>query len=124
MPKRHLIRPARSLPTTQARTELPRLVNELVAVDKPGETLADHAVEVGPRNRGGVWLVPAVDVDAAMDREEGLRTRVDELEDEVENMALGLLLMERLEQSGGQTISGADFIRGLGFDDLAADLPA
>jgi hypothetical protein len=124
VPRRHVIRPARSLPTTQARTELPRLVNELVAVEKPGETLADHAVEVGPRNRGGVWLVPAVDVDAAMDREEGLRLRVDELEDEVENIALGFLLMERLGQSTRETTSGAEFIRGLGFDDLAADLPA
>jgi hypothetical protein len=123
VPKRHLIRPTRSLPTTQARTELPKLVNELVAVDQPGATLADHAVEVGPRNRGGVWLVPAVDADAAMDREDRLRARVDELEDEAENMALGLFLMERLEQSTGKT-SGADFIRELGFDDLAADLPA
>jgi hypothetical protein len=123
MPKTHMIRPKRSLPTTQARTELPKLVNELVAVDEPGGTLADHAVEVGPRNRGGVWLVPAVDVDAAMDREESLRMRVDELEDEAENMAFGFFLMQRLEQSPGTTTSGADFIRELGFDDLAADLP-
>jgi hypothetical protein len=80
-------------------------------------------VEVGPRNRGGVWLVPAVDVDAAMDREESLRMRVDELEDEAENMAFGFFLMQRPEQSPATTTSGADFIRELGFDDLAADLP-
>lgn len=123
MPKRHVIRPKRSLPTTQARTELPRLVNELVAVAEPGETLADHAVEVGPRNRGGVWLVPAVDVDAAIDREESLRMRVDELDHEAEDMALGSFLMQRLEQSSGKVSSGADFIRSLGFDELAADLP-
>ncbi len=123
MPRAHAIRPKRSLPTTQARTELPKLVNELVAVDEPGETLADHAVEVGPRNRGGVWLVPAVDVEAAIDREESLQLRVDLLEDEAENIAFGFFLMQRLEQSPGKATSGADFIRGLGFEDLAADLP-
>jgi hypothetical protein len=62
-------------------------------------------------------------VDAAMDREEQLRSRVDELEDEAENMAIGLFLMERLQQSSGKTTSGADFIRELGFDDLASGLP-
>jgi hypothetical protein len=124
MPKTHVIRPRRSLATTKARTELPGLVNELVAVQEPGETLAEHAVEVGPRNRGGVWLVPAVDVDAAMDREERLRAQVSELEDEAENMAIGFFLMQRLEQSPGTTTSGADFIRELGFDDLAVDLPS
>jgi hypothetical protein len=123
MPKTHVIRPRRSLATTKARTELPKLVNELVAVQEPGVTLAEHAVEVGPHNRGGVWLVPAVDVDAAMEREESLRARVDELEDEAENMAIGFFLMQRLEQSSGATTSGADFIRELGFEDLAADLP-
>jgi hypothetical protein len=123
MQKRHVIRPRRNLATTQARTELPKLVRELVAVTEPGETLADHAVELGPRNRGGVWLVPAVDVDAAMEREDELRLRVEELEDEAENMAIGFQLMQRLERSSGATTSGADFIRELGFDDIAADLP-
>jgi hypothetical protein len=123
MPDMHLIRPKRNLPTTQARTELARLVKELVAVDEPGKTLADHAIELGPRNRGGVWLVPAIDADAAMDREQQLRDQVDELEDEAENMAIGLFLMERLQEASGKTTSGADVIRELGFDDLAADLP-
>jgi hypothetical protein len=123
MPKNHVIRPRRSLATTKARTALPQLVNELVAVKKAGATLAEHAVELGPRNKGGVWLVPTVDVDAAMEREEELRARIDELEDEAENMAIGFFLTQRLQQSSGRTTSGADFIRELGFDDLAADLP-
>ncbi|MGI8731390.1 MAG: hypothetical protein ACR2LK_15655 [Solirubrobacteraceae bacterium] len=123
MPKTHVIRPTRSLATTQARAELPKLVKQLVAVKKPGETLADHAIEVGPRNRGGVWPVPGVDVEAAIDREESLRMRVDELEDEADNIAFGLFLMQRLEQSSGKMTSGADFIRELGFEGLAADLP-
>jgi hypothetical protein len=123
MPKSHIIRPARSLPTTQARTELPKLVKELVAVDEAGANLADHAVEIGPRNRGGVWLMPAVDAHAAIDREQQLHARVDELEDEAENIALGFFLMERVERSAGSTTPGAEFIRELGFDDLATDLP-
>lgn len=124
MPKSHVIRPRRSLATTNARTQLPALVKELGAVKKPGATLADHAVELGPHNKGGVWLLPAVDADAAMEREEQLRDRIAELEDEAENMALGVFLTERMMQSSGKTTSGADFLRELGFDDLAADLPA
>ena len=123
MPKTHTIRPTRSFATTEARTQLPKLVGELVAVRDPGETLAAHAVEVGPRHRGGVWILPAVDVNAAMDREDELRSRVDELEDEAENMALGFFLMKRLEQSSGASTSGADLIRELGFGDLAQGLP-
>jgi hypothetical protein len=123
VPRAHVIRPTRSLPTTKARTELPKLVRELVAVKKPGKTLADHAVEVGPHNRGGVWLVPAVDVDAALEREDALRARVEELEEEGEDMAFGFFLAERLARSSGATTSGVDFIRGLGFEDLAAELP-
>jgi hypothetical protein len=118
MPRTHLIRPLRSLATTEARTQLPTLVGELVSVSEPGETLAAHAVEVGPRHRGGVWLVPAVDADAAMDREAELRDRVEALEDEAENMALGFFLMNRLEQSSGETVSGDDFIREFGNGEL------
>ena len=123
MPKNHVVRPKRSLNSSEARTQLPALVNELVAVKKAGGTLVEHAVEVGPRNRGGVLLVPAVDVDAAMDREEELRERVEALEDEVENMAIGFMLADRLKSSTGATVSGEDFIRSLGFDDVADELP-
>jgi hypothetical protein len=119
----HVIRPRRNLATTQARTELPAIVSELIAVTEPGETLADNAVEVGPRNRGGVWLLPAVDIDAAIEREDELRERVAELEDEAENLAFGFYLLQRRERSSGESVSGADFIRELGFDDLADDLP-
>lgn len=122
MPKTHVIRPTRSLPTTEARAALPALVKEMIAVEEPGETLADHAVEMGPRNRGGVWLLPAVDVEAAFDREDKLRSQVAELEDENENISFGFFLMQRLEQSPGTTTSGEDFIRGLGFDDIADGL--
>lgn len=122
MPKTHTIRPNRSLATTAARTQLPSLVKELNAVSEPGATLAEHAVELGPHNKGGVWMLPAVDVDAAMEREEQLRARVDELEDEAENMALGFFLTQRLEHSSGATTSGVDFLREFGFDDLAANI--
>jgi hypothetical protein len=124
MSKRHVARLKRNLPTSQARTALPSLVREMVAVSDPGKTLADHAVEVGPRNRGGVWLLPAVDVEAAIEREERLQRRIEALEDEAENMAIGLFLTRRLEDSSGESVSGAQFIRELGFEEIAADLPA
>jgi hypothetical protein len=122
MGKTHAIRLERSLATSQARTELPSLVNEMVAISKPGKSLADHAVEVGPRNRGGVWLLPAVDGQAAIDREERLQKRIEALEDEAENTAIGLFLAHRLANTPGETISGAQLIRDLGFPELAVDL--
>src|SRR6476660_5356064 len=114
-PKTHLIRPLRNLATTEARTQLPKLVGELVAISEPGETLAANAVAVGPRNRGGVWMVPAVDADAAMDREAELRDRVDALDDEAENMACRSFLPTRVEQSPGEQIRGVDLSRDLGY---------
>jgi hypothetical protein len=123
MPDARAPRLERNLPTSRARDALPSLVNELVAIARPGRTLSDHAVEVGPRNRGGVWLIPAVDVAAAIEREERLRRRVEALEDEAENMAIGLFLARRQESSSGARISGAQFIRELGFEEIAADLP-
>lgn len=122
MPSLHAIRPRRSLGTTDARTQLPALVKELVAVETPGATLADHAVQVTPRPGAGVWLVPEVDIDAAIDREAELTARVAELEDEAENLILGMMLTERLKTSGDASDSGEQFARDLGFDDLADEL--
>src|SRR3954453_10291997 len=120
--KNNTIRPVRSYATTQARTALPEIINQMVEVTEAAASLAEHAVEVGPRNRGGVWIVPAIDVEAAMDREESLQARVAELEDEAENIAIALMLSERLASSAGATVSAEEFVRGLGFEDLAQEL--
>lgn len=118
MAKTHTIRPARSYATTEARTRLPQLVNELVGVTEPGDSLFSHAVEVGPRHRGGVVMLPSIDVEAALEREAAMQAQVEALEDELENIAIGLLLTDRIARSSGATVSADDVIRGLGHGDL------
>jgi hypothetical protein len=48
---------------------------------------------------------------------------VEALEDELENVAIGLMLEARLERSPAKTTSAAQVIRELGFEDLAEGLP-
>ncbi|MGI8802872.1 MAG: hypothetical protein ACR2KV_11960, partial [Solirubrobacteraceae bacterium] len=100
----------------EARAEFSKLVAELSQQDEPGDSLADNAIEVGPQRKGGVWLVSEVDAVAAVEQ-------IESLEDEIENISLGFMLQERQHRAGGETISGADLIRELGYPDLAEDLP-
>lgn len=115
----HHIRLSRSLATSEARKALPQLVNEFVEVAEPGATLAAHAVEIGPRNRGGVWIMPAIDAEAAIEREDKLRKQLAEYEEILEDMALGQIVEARLSRASSGTISGGDFIRELGFSEIA-----
>ena len=105
----------RRLATSEARAQLSSLVNELVEHDTPGESLADNAIEIGPHRRGGAWLVPEVDARATLEE-------LEELRDELENIALGLLIQDRLAESA-KTVPAVDVIRELGFDDLLDGLP-
>jgi hypothetical protein len=115
-PDRPAAAPARRLATSEARAEFSALVNGLAKRDRPSASLADNAVEIGPHRKGGAWLVPEVDAQAAVDR-------ITELEEELENIAIGLLLQERLDESSGGTTPARDVIRELGFDDLLEGLP-
>jgi len=115
--------PARRLGTSEARAAFSELVGDLASHTEAAPSLADNAVEVGPHRTGGVWLVPEVDAQGALDRIETLQAQIDELEDEVENVALGLWIAERLEHSDGKRIPASQVIRELGFGDLAKDLP-
>lgn len=108
--------PARRLATSEARAALSGLVNDLGGHREPSGSLVDNAVEIGPHRKGGAWLVPEVDAHAAV-------RRIAELEDEVENIALALMLSERLESSEGTTVPAEQVIRELGFDDLLDGLP-
>jgi hypothetical protein len=109
--------------TSEARTGFTKLVRELSATQDAARSLVDNAIEVGPQRKGGVWLVPEVDGQAAVARIEELEEAVEALEDEVENVAIGLMLSERLARGGGETTPAADVIRELGFEDLAGGLP-
>jgi hypothetical protein len=73
----------------QARRELYALVDAFRKMGEPSASLVDRAVEIGPRRRGGAWLVPEADAQAAL-------ARIDELEQELEDIGTGLLVQERL----------------------------
>lgn len=109
-------RTPRRLGTSEARASFSTLVNELAARKRPSESLLDQAIEIGPQRKGGAFLVPEVDARAAV-------LRIEELEDELENIAFGFLIEERLQRSGGETVPAAQVIRELGFEDLAKALP-
>jgi hypothetical protein len=73
----------------QARRELYALVDAFRKVSEPSASLVDRAVEIGPRRSGGAWLVPEADAQAAL-------ARIDELEQELEDIGTGLLVQERI----------------------------
>lgn len=85
--------PERRYTIEEARTELYGLVNEFAHVGKPSKSLLERAVEIGPHRRGGAVLVPEVDALAA-------ERRIEELEQELEDIGLALLLEERLAGPG------------------------
>lgn len=89
------IQPKQRLGTSEARENLPRLVNDFAELDRPASSLADRAVEVGPRLQGGAWLVPEVDAQAAIEREEALAERVLELEELVEDLTAAPVVAAR-----------------------------
>jgi len=115
--------PGRRLGTSEARADFSKLVQTLGARDTPSKSLLDNAIEVGPQRKGGVWLIPEVDGQAAIERIETLTSTVEDLEDELENVAIGFLLAEWLERSSGAVISGAQLMRDLGYAGLAEGLP-
>ncbi len=106
------------LATTEARRMLPGLVRELSEQTTPAASLLDRAVEIGPRSKGGTFLVSEVDARAAVTREDELRQKVEVLEDELENLAIAMLLEERLAASSGTTTPIEDVVRELGFAEL------
>lgn len=115
-------RPKKSMSSSEARENLPSLVKQARAISVPAKSLAAHAVEIGPYNKGGVWLIPEVDAQASIEREEQLKTQVAKLEEELENLAIAEFVRDRVESASGRTMSGVEFARSLGFDDLADEL--
>lgn len=109
------LRPRRSLSSSDAREKLPSLVKEASAVTKPAKSLASRAVEIGPYNRGGAWLIPAADAQAAIERQESLIERVAELEEVIDDMTAAPIIAAR---------SGTPLERWVTLDDFAAGLGA
>lgn len=125
MPKAAFRRaPAQRMGTSEARQAFSRLIQMLAKQKTPSKSLLDRAIEVGPQRKGGAWIIPEVDGQAAVARIEELSFTVDELQDEIENIAFALLLQERLVNAEESSdISGGQLIRDIGFPDLADGLP-
>ncbi len=115
------LHPERRLATAEARTRLPALIRELASLESPSHSLAERAVEIGPRRAGGAWLVAEVDAQAAIEREEALSQRVADLEEQLEDFAIGVLLEERLARTTGERVSLDDLAAGLGLADFLAE---
>jgi hypothetical protein len=103
------------LATTEARSQLPKLVGEMRGKEAPSGDLFDDAICIGPHRKGGAVLLPEVDFDAAVEELEMLRDQVEDL-----------LLMRTLEElyQGRPTGQGKrveQVARELGFADMFED---
>jgi hypothetical protein len=96
----------------EARKELYGIVDEFRKIGKASPELADRAIEIGPRRQGGAWLVPEADAQAAMER-------IEELEQELEDVSIGLLVTERLGRGNfGDDLSLDELARQFGKEHL------
>lgn len=106
-----------TLGTAEARRALPELVRKAVAHKTPASAPKGHAVEIRPRGeQRSASLVPTIDLDAAEDR-------IEELEEELENAGIALFLHQRLSEAGSSRLSAEEFLREIGMDELAGELP-
>lgn len=118
------VRPKRSLSSSAAREKLPSLVKDACAVTTPAESLAAHAVEIGPYNRGGAWLVPAADAQAAIERQESLLEQVAELEELIEDLTAAPVIAARSHTPPGKWETLDDFAAELGLVDVLEEARA
>lgn len=109
------------LGTSEARRDLSKLVEEAGRRKRPSRSLLDNAVEIGAYRRTGAVLIPEVDAKTHAEREALLEQRVEELENELDEVFLGLLVSERLVARKGAGTRGKPIeqvARELGFGEL------
>jgi len=111
-----------SLPTAEARRQLPALVKEMAAKRKPSKSLFEDAVDIGPHRKGGAILIPEVDVVEHEQETDALRARVEELEDELEDLGLALFIERRVAETSGERVSASEFLAGIGMEEFVAKL--
>lgn len=103
------------LTTSQARTVLPELARTAAKRSKPSKSLFEHAIEIQPRGEErSAYLVPEVDVEEA-------ERRIEELEEELEDIALVRLVEQRALADSGNLTPVDDVIREFGFHDLLSE---
>jgi len=104
-----------TLTTSQARSILPELARTAARRAKPSRHLLDNAVEIQPRGEErSAYLVPEVDLKEAA-------RRIEDLEDELEDVALVRLLEQRILADNGHLTPVDEVISEFGFHDLLGD---
>jgi len=102
----------KALTTSQARKDLPKLARAAAQRTRAGTSLREHAILIQPRDETrGAYLIPEIDVTAA-------ERHIQELEEELEDIALMRLLEQRTLSGTGALTPVDDVIRELGFDAL------
>jgi hypothetical protein len=84
------------LTVEEARKQLHMLARRFGELDEASENVLDRAVEVGSHRRGGLVMLPRIDVDEADRRLAALEREREELLDDLEVFGLSLLAEERL----------------------------
>jgi hypothetical protein len=93
------------------------------AKGRPSKSLLDDAVDIGPHRAGPAILIPEIDV-AYNERElEQLRRRIEQLQDELDDLGVALFLEERLAGSSGTSLTAHEFLAGIGMEGFVAKLP-
>ena len=106
----------RTLATVEARRELPKLVKQMAAKEKPSDDFLEDAVGIGAHRKTGAVLIPEVDATAQAAAVAELEARVEELEDDLEDVGMALLLRDRLAGTSGERLSTEEFLRGIGME--------
>ena len=104
-----------TLTTSEARRVLPQLARDAAKRQRPGRSLRENAVQIRPRGEErSAYLVPEVDLEDA-------ERRIEELEEELEDVGLMRLMEQRALSDSGKLTHVDDVIRELGFDELLTD---
>lgn len=104
----------RVLSTHVARDQLYKLVSHFSRTRKASASLLDRAVEVGPRGRGGVLILPKIDAEAAL-------KRIAQLEDELEDLTLARFLEGRLQSPAEDLLSVQELADSVGLRHLVEE---
>jgi hypothetical protein len=110
------------LTVEEGRRQLHTIAREFGELEQASENLTDRAVEVGPHRRGGLVLLPKVDVEEAERRRVELEREHEELLDDLEVFGISLLAEERLSSPTPveQLLTIEKLAREHGLEDLVA----
>lgn len=103
--------------TSEARKNLPGLVRAGSQIAAPSDSLLGNAVQIQTRGeRQSVYLIPEVDAMAA-------EARIEELEEELEDISLLVYVQDRVANSTGERLSASEFLTGIGMAEYVEQLP-